>query len=440
MKTMNGLYDKLIEIIEEFKQEYKYKLLNWEKNQKFNKNPFIEKFDNPLSISNQNFIQLSFSALYGAIETFAVKRNIHLRYIEKVLILLTADNWWVQNIPTHDKIIDCTIISAPIIDYAREFVSTFDRLPKKQVIVTDATMPMIKMSELFGITFKRYVIGDPRNTNDHQLIITDNKIVYPFRFFMGSRYSYLDSLLDMITIACEKHGAGNVMLVLPNSNKIYKYVKWWQSIGKVSKEIDLTYYRSDKTVGVASDRRIMITVCAPYPPTGSYLWLASYYHDMGLYTNLPIIELSKKLEEMNAHQTYYQTIGRAKAPDNAKRSIVYAWGMNRAVMNKVIQMDTDVPIPHITSLRYKNSKAEILSHIAELWLQYHIIINTSVIRVVNYLKKNKKQKYSLPMLTRILRLNKKDISYLNNANPIIFDHFGVYHEKTGKSIYLYVDE
>jgi len=119
---------------------------------------------------------------------------------------------------------------------------------------------------------------------------------------------------------------------------------------------------------------------------------------------------------------------------------VYAWGIDKKVLTRIIQMDDDVPIPHITSLRYKNSKAEILSHIADLWLQYHVIIDTSVIRIVNYLKKNKKQKYSLSMLKQILRLSKKDIVYLNKANPVIFDHFGVFYEKQNGSLYLYVDE
>jgi len=430
---------KLTEIIYEFNDEYKHKLLAWESSEKFNKDAFIEKFDNPLSLSNQNFITENFPALYGVIAQFAEQYNIHLKHVEKVLILLSSENWWVQNIPTHESIIDCTIISAPIIDYARSFVGAFNMLKNKQVLVTDATMPLIKMSQLLGINFKRYVIGDPRNTNDHQLIITDNKVVYPFRLFMGGKDSYLDSLVKMIQIATDRHGANNVMLVLPNSKKIYRYIKFMQSDGKISKDLDVTYYRSDKTVGVASDCRVMITVCAPYPPSGSYLWLASYYHEIGLFSEIPLMKLSKQLEEMNAHQTYYQTIGRAKAPDNSQRSIVYAWGIDRKVLSEIIQMDDDVPIPHITSLRYKNSKAEILSHIAELWLQYHVIVNTSVIRIVNYLRKKRKQKYSLSMLKQILRLNSKDIQYLNRANPIIFDHFGVFYEKTDKAIYLYVD-
>jgi len=431
---------KLVEIITEFNDVYINKLLMWESNKKFNKNPFIEKFDNPLSLSNQNFIEMNFPALYGVVSQFAEKYNVHLKNVEKTLILLSSESWWVQNIPTNENIIDCTIISAPVIEYARSFVGSFNMLKDKQVLVTDATMPLIKMSQLLGINFKRYVIGDPRNTNNYQLIITDNKVVYPFRLFMGGKDSYLEKLVEMIQIAVSRHGANNIMLVLPNSRKIYRYIKYMQSDGKIPNEMEITYYRSDKTIGVASDRRVMITVCAPYPPSGSYLWLASYYHELGLFSDVPIMKLSKQLEEMNAHQTYYQTIGRAKAPDNTQRSIIYAWGIDKKVLNKIIQMDDDVPIPHITSLRYKNSKAEILSHIAELWLQYHVIVDTSVIRIVNYLKKNRKQKYSLSMLKQILRLQKKDIEYLHQANPVIFDHFGVFYEKQNSSLYLYVDE
>lgn len=431
---------KLVEIITEFNDEYSNKLIVWESVDKFTEHAFIEKFNNPISLSNQNFIAENFSALYGVITQFAENHNIHLKHIEKILILLSSEDWWVQNIPTVENIIDCTIISAPIIDYARSFVGAFSMLKDKQVLVTDATMPLIKMSQLLGVNFERYVIGDPRNTNHYQLIITDNKVVYPFRLFMGGKDSYLDSLIEMINSINKQHGVNNVMLVLPNSNRIYRYIKFMQTEGKISDKLEVTYYRSDKTVGVASDKRIMITVCAPYPPAGSYLWLASYYHEMGLFSEVAIMDLSKQLEEMNAHQTYYQTIGRAKAPDNSERSIVYAWGIDSKVLNRIIQMDEDVPIPHITSLRYRNSKVEILSHIAQLWLQYHVIIDTAVIRIVNYLKKHRKQKYSLAMLKVILRLNNKDLEYLRKANPVIFDHFGVFYEKGKNTIYLYVDE
>jgi len=428
---------KLISIIEIFKEEYKQIIVDWERAGKFTEEAWIERMDSPLDYNLHSYVNENFSSMYGVIERFAKDKNIHLKKVEEVLLLLLNDYWWVQNIPTYERTIDCSIATAPIVNFARQFIRPFDRSSTKQVIVTDATMPLIKMSELFGVDFVRFVIGDPRNTSDHQLVIADNRRIYPFRFFTGSRNNYLKDLIDTIKLICETHGSRNIMIVLPNSRKIYWFVRDAMIKKVIPSDLEITYYRSDKTVGVESDRRVQLVICAPYPPRGSYLWLASYYHEVGLHGDIGVVELSGILEKMNAHQTFYQTIGRAKSPDNSERSIVYTWGIDKATLDEIIQMDDDVSIPHITYLQYNNARNYILPHMAKLWLNHKIIVPPIIIRTAMYLQKHDDRKFTLNQLKRSLRLNSNDFKSLNTVNPIAFEHFGIFHYTDGKKVYLY---
>jgi len=428
---------KLISILEIFKEDYSNIVLDWEKDGKFTDEAWIERMESPLDFNLFSYVEANFSSLYSVVESFAKDRNIHLKNVEAILLLLLNDFWWVQNIPTYERKIDCSIATAPIVNFARQFIRPFNRSSGKQIIVTDATMPLIKMSELFGVTFERYVIGDPRNTSDHQLVIADNRRIYPFRFFTGSRNDYLGDLIDTINLVCSTHGSRNVMVVLPNSRKIYWYIKDAMIKKIIPSDIDLTYYRSDKTVGVESDRRIQIVICAPYPPKGSFLWLASYYHEVGLHGDKSVTELSGILEEMNAHQTFYQTIGRSKSPDNSERSIVYTWGIDKETLDSIIQMDDDVSIPHITYLQYNNSRKYILPHMAKLWIKHKIITPAIVIRTSMYLQKKDDRKFTLNQLKRSLRLNRSDFKALSTVNPIAFEYFGIFHYTDGKKVYLY---
>ena len=70
-----------------------------------------------------------------------------------------------------------------------------------------------------------------------------------------------------------KIGPENVMIVLPNTDIYYWFIqriRW----GAVPRGVEVTYYRSDKTLGVPCDRRVMICLSMPFTPNGSHLWLA----------------------------------------------------------------------------------------------------------------------------------------------------------------------
>ena len=224
------------------------------------------------------------------------------------------------------------------------------------------------------------------------------------------------------------------MIVAPNIN-IRNIIKF---VIKVPRDVELTYFRSDRTVGVANDRRVMITVCSPFPPNGSYMWLASYYHSLGLYMTDTVLNLSNKLEKMNAHQTYYQTIGRVKDPTNEVNSIVYSWGMSSATMHTIIQMDKDVPIPQMTYMDFNNSRYKALGDIAKLWTDHHIKVSPIIARISKHLIRAKGKHKTLHMIKRALKLNTSQMSELISTNPLVFEYFGIFQHTNEKNVvFLY---
>lgn len=107
-----------------------------------------------------------------------------------------------------------------------------------------------------------------------------------------------------------------------------------------NEELDIHWFRGDRTVGTASSHRIMVTVCDPSSPKGSLDWLANYYHSIG-YLNpetnecfgLDLEDLGTTLRRMEIKSTYYQTISRVKDPDAEVHSVVLSWGLQGGKFN-----------------------------------------------------------------------------------------------------------
>jgi hypothetical protein len=351
----------------------------------YEESSFSIRYDNPLDDEDQEKFDELFPAFYSLLTNYTKKHNIHLATLEKVLILLKSDFWWIDNVPTNDYTINASMIASPKLINIRNFVKEFEQQKGKQVLVTDATMPLIKMSDLLGIDFERYVVGDPRNTCDYQLVISDTKNISSRHLLSGTFSAHFNRLLLFLNELAKLHDPTDMLVILPNSGKIFRHMK--DAIReKLIPKMQLSYFRSDITVGTSSDKRIMVTVCPPYPPQGSYQWLAQYYHEWGLFSEHTIDELSAMLEKMNAFQTFYQTIGRVKSPDNSVRSIVYTWGINSKTTKELLSMDKDVPLPHLTTVEHHGADIKFIPVLGSFWRKFGLILNPRVIRILEFVK------------------------------------------------------
>lgn len=399
--------------------------------------PFSIRHENPIPPERKEKYDEMFTPFYSMIENYAKHNNIHLSLIEKTILLLKSEFWWFVNVPTNEFSINASFVSSPKIVNIRSFIRDFDSFPEKQVLVTDATMPLIKISDLLGVKFKRFLVGDPRNTQQYQLVISDTKSVSSKRLLSGVKSKDFNQLIKFINKVCDIHNPSDVMIVLPNSGRIYRHMMQQISRKKIPK-VQLTYYRSDITVGVSSDKRVMIAICPPYPPNGSYQWLAQYYHEWKLFRDVSVGDLSSKLEKMNAYQTFYQTIGRVKSPDNSTRSVVYAWGINSETLKTLMQMDNDVPLPHIISINHRGGDIKYLPVVGMFWKQYGIVANPDIIKIMEFLKKNRERKFTVKdVIKKIFRKynSRKKKELLFNVGDIpmdVLEKYGIYLQITPK--------
>jgi len=442
--TMGKIYkyeyiEKLLDIVGVFIGHLETVVSDLYFNDSFKKS-FSYKIKNPLDENERDFVINYFGIFHTLLEKFTKEENIYLENLEKFVILMQEKIFYLSNHQTLDYNFVCTLTCSPILTSIRNFSRQFAELFNKQVLVTDATMPYIKMSDLLGLDFKRVIVGDPRGTNNYQLIVADTKrlpvvtLVNSNNKMFGNK-NYME-LYEFINNVCETHNEKDVMVVLPNSGIIFQKIKSAKKKGMIPKKVQLTYYRSDKTIGVATKRRVMIAVCTPYPPKYSYIWLANYYKDIGLYKNQSIEELSEKLENMNAFQTFYQTIGRVKDPSNRVNSIVYLYGIREIDVNKLLEADKDIPKPKIVTMPREGNKKKTINLVGTMWKGDRKTVSESTLKMINYLDKRRGKKIYLSKIFNDLKLNKKQVYDILNTDRMVLNRSGIMLSKTNRGTYI----
>jgi len=401
---------------------------------------FSYKLKNPLDEEERMYVKKYFGAFHSLLETYTKEENVYLENLEKFVILMQEDGFYISNYQTLDYNYVCGLTCSPILSSIRRFTRTFTGFFNKQVLVTDATMPYIKMSDLLGLDFDRVIVGDPRGTNSHQLIVADNKrvpivtLINSSKKMFGTR-NYME-MYSFINEVCKTHDPKDIMIVLPNSGVIYKKVRDARRKEMIPKGVELTYYRSDKTIGVATTKRVMIAVCTPYPPRFSHIWLANYYKDIGLYSDQSIEELSEKLEKMNAFQTFYQTIGRVKDPSNRVNSVVYLYGIRATDVDKLLEADKDVPRPAIVTIPRKGNREKMVNIVGSMWRNSQTTVSEPTLQLFNYLDRRRDSRVYLSKVFNDLKFNKTQVNKVLNTDRYLLSHLGMTVSKTNRGTYV----
>lgn len=374
-----------------------------------NETPRVDNFfdDWEIDLINDNF-----PGYHEVIERAALERNISLTNIESVLFLLKEHSWMLSSIPTKFHPVDMTLITEPATAHVKRFVREFNMAHNKQVIVTDATMPYVSMMDFFQIPFEEYEIGDPRGTNKSQLVIADSRSVHVTELFFSEEKSkaFREDLFNYIRMVCNEHGEKNIMIVTANMATASMINR--AMTANVLPRIIVTWFRSDMTIGVESDRRIIITICPPHPPRGSHDWLAYYFHQDAIRLDLSISELGAALADNSTKIAFYQAIGRGKDPEVRERSVVYCWGIGGGRerigfgSNTVMQLmdfDDDVPKPHVLNPSHLDARSEEIIKVGRLWIREGILVNKMIVRIAAIVKH--RTQVTMTELSRIMRIS-----------------------------------
>lgn len=381
----------------------------------------------------------NFTAFHGIIEEAARNNNIHLKTVEDVLHLLNSEHWILTSIPTKFNPIDVCLIEEPDVSYLRRFLRFFDK-DKKQILVTDATLPYVDVGQFLGIGLGETEIGDPRGTNDHQLVIADSRRLSVMDLFFGAKKDVvIEDLKEFINLVCDSHGADKVIIIVPNIWTNLKLRSLMRN-GDIP-ACDMTWYRSDRTVGVECDKRVMICITSPHPPRGSHDWLAIWYHEQGLLREEKVPELGINLTINSTKAAFYQTIGRAKDPECKERSVVYLWGIPGRSMTgsetspgaaDLMKFNDTIPLPHISLTTREESRGELASRMGFAWLEHQIKLTIEQIRIFG--KVYKDGTFNTTETRRKLSVYSKDEveDVLRTTPPEIFKIFHI--EATRKTM------
>ena len=383
------------------------------------------RVDNFLPDHEIDYINDNFAAFHKVLEKAALDANISLTNIEATLFLLKEKQWMLSSIPTNFNPVDISLIIEPATKHVKKFVRDFSNYHNKQVIITDATMPYVNMMEFFQLRFEKYEIGDPRGTNKSQLIIADSKNVNVTQLFFNKDNSFQlqHDLFDFINNICAEHGEKNIMIICANiaTANLLKNAMTVEAIPRTM----ITWFRSDMTIGVESDKRIIIAICPPYPPRGSHDWLAFYFHLDAIHLEMSISELGAHLAENSAKIAFYQAIGRGKDPEVQERSVVYCWGIsggrqrlkydNQNIM-ELMNFDDNVPTPNIFNPSHLDARSPEILKVGKIWLRDGKIISPLIIRIARIVK-NRTQ-VTLSELSRIMRINITELEKTITENNV----------------------
>lgn len=418
-----------------------------------------DKSSNSITIVENNIPDellglLEFNNTYHKIlEEFVKETNESLYSTERILSLLRNEFWIASHISTPFVPYSLSFISAPetrlFIEFIQEFASN-----EKQVIVTDATMPDVKMNEFFGVVFDDYNIGDPRNTNNLQLIIADNKNVSTVDIASKNsrgvrlRKRLLNHIKSVISAHCDNNKNCSecdeccVFVVSPNKS-INRIIEGWKDGTNLPKQLNNSYFRSSSTIGVRCNQRVMITISTPYSPLGSHLWLAYYFHHlMSLFQDQSVPQVGALLRRTSARANFYQTVGRVKCPYAVDRSTVYTWGLNgNAIPSNLNSGKIDlvqwtnftkgIPAPH-TFLPIERSKTEFIWLTGYLWEKFAIIITPIQYNLLYKILTGKGRKVTLSSITNTIKSIPKQEFYEHAINmpQIVYDHFKIKVKKS----------
>lgn len=272
--------------------------------------------------------QIDFKKVIGALkEIIKIMKNRNdyglsvedVLYIFNIVMLFAADRHVLHYIK--NDIGGCVYLSTTdsLLPAVRMFKTMIDPSLKKKMIFTTATFGDFDYTSVFGF-HDHVLMPDVMNANRRM-------IIYPDSFKMDS-INYHKKHWNRIVesaILYEKKYPGITFICMKK-----KVAQWlWKQMEKQGFDIKTDYYRSDKMIGVASDKRMCVCVGAPVAPINTYDGVSDTYEE------------SQKKRVGNNHAAFWQAISRFKSPSGREDSKVFCIGVTKKDIDRMVMWGTD---------------------------------------------------------------------------------------------------
>jgi hypothetical protein len=247
-------------------------------------------------------------------------------------------------------VVSLSVIDVVTIGMIKEFLGKVHS-DDRRIILTSATICNLKRGDIApkwlpeGIELQRMLFGengDPKNTNSKMLILADRKRYHDIG--RESIASKKDEIVDRIIQILDLYRNKNCMVVTKSQEASHILE---HELRKRGIHIEVTYYKSDKTIGVSSKCRILIAIGLAYKPANSF---DSVTNDL---------TESQTILEESIHVDTWQTWSRVKDPEGQELSIVFALGVPFSECKRVVTWGYDREVKIMPRVNGQEKNVEI---------------------------------------------------------------------------------
>lgn len=236
-------------------------------------------------------------------------------YLSSIVLLMNESDLVINylKVDSEDKIqLTCT---SGLHSCIREFL---DMIGPKKVIFTTATFGEMDYTPVFGES-KTCVMKDTMQSNA-------KVIVYPDTFTLDSiNYSkkYYTKIVDSVLYYASQFP--EITFVCMN-----KKMSWWlkKRVKEKGVDIEVDYYRSDLTLGVANKARECVCVGAPICSINAFDGISQSYEE------------SQNKRVCNNHAAFWQAVSRFKDPAGKVQSRIYCIGITKDELTMLLRWGT----------------------------------------------------------------------------------------------------
>ena len=235
-------------------------------------------------------------------------------FIFNIVMLFASDQLVLHYIKTDDG--DSVHLSAKdgMVTSVKMFLGRLEPFINKKIIFTSATFGDFDYTSIFGFHNTAFM-PDVMESNKKMTIFADS-------FKMDSinyRRKNFNKIIDAVE-RYEKWFPGIPFICMRRN------VAWWitDELKDRGYAINADYYRSDRTIGVASDKRRCVCVGAPISPINAFDGITDTF------------DKSQRLRTGENHAAFWQAISRFKDPNGNDESFVYCIGIKEDEIKKMV--------------------------------------------------------------------------------------------------------
>jgi hypothetical protein len=276
-------------------------------------------FKRAVTIDEIDSIKKALLLVQSAAEKRAIIDNEALMYIYELMALGVELEWIFTNDPSSGYEPRVNIKIAPkTIGYINAVTAN-----RAQIIALDVQPPVVPVDRFFGVKFKHYNIGDRGHIFDRYIIIPDSKHI---RASEVTRPGNHDRLLDFADKVAKLFGAECSDVLFPT---IESETMTMGPLKMRHPKLTSRHHRGSLTMGVHCDRRVAVSVCAPFAPRKSLHWLkAGPYSDiLKDVTHNQIWHHQQAKESMQGEARYID-------PEGKVNSVVFAFGQPKWLVER----------------------------------------------------------------------------------------------------------